>query len=79
MLVPCASIDEYRRIKDLLSDDQIDHLAMKELPTVIFDGSPYFNYGFHNHTDIEFTAAKQQVMGYGHKFVIAGFGSSASN
>ena len=44
---------------------------------MIFDGSPDFNYGFHNHTDIEFTAAEQQLLGYGHKFVIAGFGPSA--
>ena len=64
-------------IKVLLPDDQIDHLAMRELPAVIFDGSPDFNYGFHNHTDIEFTAAEQQLLGYGHKFVIAGFGPSA--
>jgi hypothetical protein len=56
--VPCESIDEYRRIKDLLPDDQIDHLALRELPAVIFDESPDFNYGFHNHTDIEFTAAE---------------------
>jgi hypothetical protein len=42
--VPCASIDEHRRIKDLLSDDQIDHLAMRELPAVIFNGSLDFNF-----------------------------------
>jgi hypothetical protein len=34
--IPCSSLSEYRRIKDVLPDDQVLHLAMRELPTAIF-------------------------------------------
>jgi hypothetical protein len=48
--IPVSSIDEYRRIKDVLPDDAVLHLALKELPAMIFSDMQDFNYGFHNKT-----------------------------
>ena len=72
--IPVSSIDEYRRIKDVLPDDAVLHLALKELPSMIFNDMQDFNYGFHNKTGLEFTADETKVLGFGHKFVMTGYG-----
>ena len=77
--IPCGSISEFRRIgqiKAKVSDEQLMHLALRELPAAIFAETTDFNYGFHNQTGMEFTVEEMKVLGYGHKFVMAGYGPS---
>ena len=72
--IPVSSLDEYRRIKNVLSDTEVLHLALKELPAAIFAETQDFNYGFHNKTGLEFSADEMKVLGFGHKFVMSGYG-----
>jgi hypothetical protein len=62
----CDSISEFRRIgqiKAKVTDEQLLHLALRELPASIFAKTTDFNYGFHNQTGMELIFEEMKVSG----------------